>query len=525
MDLLFPSQTFADVLAISPEMIVVVTMLLVLFYDLFLTREQSHRSGWIAALGIFCATCLAILQWIQPPLLDTAFSGLIANDRYTQFARLLFYPATLVVVLMSLATKELERLRSGEYYALLLAATSAAVFMVGSTNLLMLYLSIETLSLPCYVLAGYRKGDRQAAEASLKYVLFGALASGILVYGLSLLYGMSGSLQYETLLHTHSANHTALMLTLILVAVGFAFKISAVPFHFWAPDVYQGSPTPVTAYLSVVSKAAGFAALMRLLAPYFDVTTIVPYITGSVIPAAIRFDLQSVFWILAVMTMAVGNLVALRQTDIKRLLAYSSIAHAGYMLTAFVAANQSGFQAILFYLFVYFIANLGVFLVAVLVYRQVGSYNIADYRGLLYRAPTLAVGMSILLWSLIGLPPSAGFVGKWKLFAAIVARGQVSPNPYFYYSLVLIALLMSVVSLYYYIAIIRVMCFYTPTDERPFRMRALSNAAVLLFAIPILLLQLNWQPVTRLVLRSMTVSWEQMNATSATPDQNGSNAR
>lgn len=494
--------------AIAPELVLTATALLVIFYDLFLRRENSYRSGRFAMLGTIVAIIVAVQQWPlvsigSPPGLH-AFSGTVIVDRYGLFFKLLFYLATVVVIWLSLHSRELGRIRVGEYYALLICATLAASFLVSSSNLLMLVIALETLSMPSYILAGYRKGVRQAAEASLKYILFGAVASGVLIYGLSLAYGLAGSLQFEAIAGLSQSNMPAFMLIMALLLAGFGFKMSVVPFHFWAPDVYEGAVAPITAYLAVVSKAAGFAVFLRLLAPFFQVDTLLPFgaTAGSLLAG--RFDLVSMFWVLAVLTMVLGNFVALRQTDIKRLLAYSSIAHAGYLLTAFVASNKSGFHAVLFYFFVYFIANMGIFIAIVIAHNHIRSHAIADYRGLFFRSPTLAVSMALLLWSLIGLPPSAGFVGKWKLFYSVIQEGMRSQIPYFYYVLVLVALITSVVSLYYYISIVRVMCFYRP-EERSIglRLRPVEATVLIAFAAPILAIQIEWEPISELAFKAM----------------------
>lgn len=495
--------------AMAPEVVLSLTVLLIICVDVLLSRERSYLSGWIAVAGLLAASGWGVHQWMvlgreTGSGASLGFSGMIASDRFGLFFRVLFYVSTLAVVGMSLRSRELYRMRSGEYYTLLLTATLGACLLVSSANLLMLYLAMETLSLPSYILAGYRKGSRQAAEASLKYILFGAVASGVLIYGLSLLYGLTGSLQLSALTGVSQANYSAFLLTMVLVIAGFGFKMSAVPFHFWAPDVYEGAPTPVTAYLSVVSKAAGFAVFLRVLAPYFDVTHLVSQAGAPMGILSMRFDLVSIFWILAVLTMSIGNFVALRQTDIKRLLAYSSIAHAGYMLTAFVANNQAGFHAVMFYFVVYALANLGIFAAAIAVANTTGSYRISDYRGLFFRSPLLGVTTGVLLWSLIGLPPSAGFVGKWKLFYAVVQRGQESPLPFFYYSLVLIAVLNSVVSLYYYIGIIKVMSFAQPEEtSREFRLGLFEKGFLCACAVLVLALQLNWQPLSKLTIQGM----------------------
>lgn len=508
--------TLTNMGSIVPETILSLTIMLVIVYDMFLRRERSHRSGWLALVGVGIAFIAVCRQWGHHQVGNPgtlAFGGTLANDSFGLFFKLLIYSATMVVLLMSLSSQELVRMRSGEYYALLLTATLASSFLVSATNLLMLYLAFETLSLPSYVLAGYRKGERQASEASLKYVLFGAVASGVLIYGLSLLYGLAGSLQLDALTHISRENYPAFILTLALIVAGFGFKMSAVPFHFWAPDVYEGAPTPITAYLAAVSKAAAFAAFLRLIAPYFDVTSIQPFAREAAGLLAKSFDLQSVFWIVAVLTMTIGNFVALRQKEMKRLLAYSSIAHAGYLLTAFVAANQSGFSAVLFYFFVYFIAVLGLFVAVAIIHNRIKTTRIAEYRGLFFQSPLLAVAVAILLWSLIGLPPSAGFIGKWKLFYAVIQRGEHSHQPYFYYSLVLIALVNSVVSLYYYIAIVKTMCFYEPEARQAgFRLSPIEKGVMLAFALPILLIQLNWEPITWMTTRGMNVNYRSIEA-------------
>lgn len=497
----------ANMRAIAPELALSATILLVIVYDLLLRREHSHRSGWVAMIGVGVSLLLAVRQWGEFGGSVTgvsAFSSVVVVDRFGLLFKILFLAATIVVIGMSLLSGELWRIRAGEYYSLLLTATLGSSFMVSSANLLMLFLALETLSLSSYVLAGYRKGNRQAAETALKYVLFGSVASGVLIYGLSILYGLAGSLQFDAVAEIAPANHAAFMLVMVLLLAGFGFKMSAVPFHFWAPDVYEGAPTPITAFLSVVSKAAGFAALLRLIAPFFDVTSIHPYTASTGGLLANRFDLVSLFWIVAVLTMVLGNFVALRQTDMKRLLAYSSIAHAGYLITAFVAANHAGFQAILFYFVVYFIANLGLFLAVIMIQNRLKTCQIASYRGLIFRSPTLAICMGILLWSLIGLPPSAGFVGKWKLFYAVIQAGGHSAIPYFYYALVLVALATSVVSLYYYIAVLKVMCFYQPESaSEQVRLSPVERVALLAFAIPILVIQLNWEPITAFASEAM----------------------
>lgn len=514
-------RVLPDILAALPETLITITLLAVIVYDLFLGVEKSARTGWLAAAGLTLAFVTALYQWFDP-VLETqlgipAFTNLIVTDRFALFFKLIFCAASVIVIFLALTSAELGRMRAGEFYTMLLTATLASCFLVSSTNMLMLYLAIETLSIPSYVLAGYRKGVRQSAEASLKYVLFGAVASGVMVYGLSLLYGLAGSLDYSAIARIAGVNYPAFVLTMTLIIAGFGFKMSLVPFHFWAPDVYEGAPTPITAYLAVVSKAAGAGAFLRFLAPYFTVKSVVPY-TDAIGIFAQTIDLRMIFALIAIATMTVGNLAALKQTDIKRLLAYSSIAHAGYILTAFVAGNPSGFSSVLFYLIVYIIANLGLFAAAIIIHNGIGTYRIDEYRGLFFRSPLLALCAGVMLWSLIGLPPSAGFVGKFKLFYSVILKGQVSSHPMWYYAVVLVALLNSVISLYYYIRIVRIMCFYQPeTRSERFAVSRGQGAAMLAFAVPILLIQLYWLPITRFSAGAMNMTWQQLETASAAP--------
>lgn len=497
-------ETLMGLQAIGSELLLVVTLLGVVLADLFIEKTRSPRIAIIALLGTTMALGYTILQWVLTGN-DTAtyFHATITTDSFALFFKTLILSATVITILFSAWSGELWRTRSGEFYALLLTATAAANLLVSSTNLLMLFLALETLSLPSYILAGYNKGSRPAAEASLKYLLFGAASSGILLYGLSLLYGMSGSLYFIDIVQISQSNLPAFMLAMVLVLVGFGYKMSAVPFHFWAPDVYEGAPTPFVAYLSIASKAAGFAVFMRFLAPFFGVLTIAPFDTLRFETImSNRFDLETIFWIVSILTMTLGNFVALRQTDFKRLLAYSSIAHAGYMLTGFVAANQTSFEAILFYFVVYLIMNLGVFLGVICVQNKTGSTAISAFQGVLYRSPAFAVAMAILIISLVGIPPTAGFVAKWKIFAALLEKARFSPLPAFYYSLALIAVLNAVVSAFYYLAIIRTMTFSPPTRETGgFRINVLERFGVITFAIPILLIQLYWTPISALAAR------------------------
>jgi NADH-quinone oxidoreductase subunit N len=501
--------TLGEMRLILPELILVAGALLVLVFDMFQRRERSHRCGVLALVVVALAGFDGVRLWAMlgpwaAPAQMGIFWGMLSADPFSAFFRLLFLAATACVIVMSLFSHELWRTRVGEYYAFVLVGTASASLASASCNLVMIVLAIETLSLSSYVLVGYRKGDRQAAEAALKYLLFGSVASGIMLYGFSLLYGLTGSLEMASIERIGPENYPVFLLVLILVLVGLGFKTGAVPFHFWAPDAYQGAPTPVTGFLATVSKAAGLAVLLRLVSPHFNIGALAPYGAGRVDAFASPVHLSMVFGLIAVVSMVLGNFAALRQTDIKRLMAYSSIAHAGYLLVPFTAANPSGMGAVLFYLMVYFLATLGVFAAVVMLHNKTGTFEIAQWPGLFHRSPVIVTGLGVMLWSLIGLPPTAGFVGKWKLFLAPVEAAGGSPLAPLNYSVVAVALLTSVVSLYYYIGILRVMCF-SGTADRALRFRSgpLERLCMVALAVPLILIQLQWQPLTDATLRAL----------------------
>ena len=373
---------------------------------------------------------------------------MIAIDNFAIFFKLLTLLSTIFIVLFSFSSKEVLNTKSriGEYYTLLVALALGMALMVSSTHMIMMYLSLEIASLTSYILAGYTKENKNSAEASLKYVLYGAIASGMMLYGISLIYGLTGSLDFYTInlkLAEGSVNPTMLLVSGLLIFVGFGYKISAVPFHYWTPDVYEGSPITITAILSVASKAAGFGMLMRFVRTVF-VTDGMNLPFWSAVPS---IPIENILILLSILTMTIGNLVAIWQDNLKRLLAYSSIAHAGYMLLGLVVLGNEGYSAVMVYFIVYLFMNLGAFYVVMLVGNETGSENIDDYKGLGARNTFLAISLAIFLISLTGLPPTAGFVGKLYIFAALI-------NSKFIW-LAVVGVLNSVVSLYYYVRIFR----------------------------------------------------------------------
>ena len=362
-----------------PELILIGTILVAILADLIFKENKS------VVVGFVCAGLLSAIYFTfqQRGLNISLFSGMIAIDNFGIFFKLLTLLSTIFIVLFSFSSKEVLNTKSriGEYYTLLVALALGMALMVSSTHMIMMYLSLEIASLTSYILAGYTKENKNSAEASLKYVLYGAIASGMMLYGISLIYGLTGSLDFYTInlkLAEGSVNPTMLLVSGLLIFVGFGYKISAVPFHYWTPDVYEGSPITITAILSVASKAAGFGMLMRFVRTVF-VTDGMNLPFWSAVPS---IPIENILILLSILTMTIGNLVAIWQDNLKRLLAYSSIAHAGYMLLGLVVLGNEGYSAVMVYFIVYLFMNLGAFYVVMLVGNETGSENIDDYKGL-----------------------------------------------------------------------------------------------------------------------------------------------
>ena len=370
--------------------------------------------------------------------------------------------------------------------------------LVGSANLIMIYLAIETMSISSYILAGYTKEVKRASEASLKYVIFGAVSSGIMLYGISILFGLTGSLNLfdiNQFLVTNKVANIPLLIAGLMILSGFGYKISAVPFHFWTPDVYEGAPVTIVAYLSVASKAAGFAVLLRFfktgLIDSIPGTTEMWILAGSI-------DWHSVIAVLSILTMTLGNIVAIWQTNLKRLLAYSSIAHAGYLLMAVSVLNDNGVSAVLIYFFFYMLMNLGAFFIIQLIANKLDSENIDDYIGLGYRSPVISVCLTIFLISLTGLPPTAGFIGKLYVFTSVINSG--------YLWLAVIGVINSVISLYYYAKIIRNM-YLRDVESTKARLEysPIVILIVLFLAIPTLVFGIYFTPIVEWANYSMNI--------------------
>jgi NADH-quinone oxidoreductase subunit N len=437
-----------------PELILSGTILLLVVVDL-LVRDKRVLA-MIALLGSALALIATFdLYWAQPGWL---FHRMMILDKFSLFFKVFALAATILCIWMSLGSKEIKQVHEGEYYALLLTSTLGMFFMASSSNLLMAYLSLELVSLTSYVLTGFLPHNRRSSEAALKYLIYGGVASGTMIYGMSWIFGMTGSLDYsaiQTALASNGINKAALFMAFVFIMAGFGYKIVFVPFHMWSPDVYQGAPTPFTAFLSVASNAAGIAIMIRFFFP--GVSRMVPggdwtFVSGVEWPHVLLF--------LSMITMTVGNLCALNQRNLKRLLAYSGIAHAGYMMMGLAVLNNDGLSAILFYVVVYLIMNLGAFLVVGMIANVTGDEDIETYRGLAWRGSIVpAVCLAVFLFSLTGLPPFAGFIGKFFLFSAVLKQGGA------FAALAVVAAINSVISLYYYAKIVKTMFLDFPNPE------------------------------------------------------------
>ena len=435
----------AMIRAILPEILLVVLAVVVLVYDLVVDAGHRRSLGWLTAggLAVIFFVSLALARPGAEP--QQVWGGMLRHDWLGFVFTLLFLFGAAVTSLFAMEVEQLGQ--RGEFYLLLVASTLGMTVMASSADLIMLFLAIEMTSIPLYVQAGFFKTDNKSTEAGFKYLLFGAMTSAVMMYGFSLLYGFSGTTDLYTLAEAAVSGELPLTLilgTLILVMVGFGFKVSVVPFHFWAPDVYEGAPTPVAGFLSTASKAAGFAVLMRVLLTAFSGLETIPYWIAII--AA-----------LSVFSMTLGNTLALAQKNIKRLLAYSSIAHAGYALIGIAALSQLGITAVVYYLIAYAITNLAAFGVVAAFWRVSGSDEISAYAALSRRAPGLALAMLVAFLSLAGMPPLGGFVAKVFVFAAAVKTGMVW--------LAIIGVLNSIVGLYYYLIVLKVVYLYRSEDE------------------------------------------------------------
>ncbi|MCX5801548.1 MAG: NADH-quinone oxidoreductase subunit N [Candidatus Eisenbacteria bacterium] len=429
----FSDMGFAAAL---PFTIVVGSAIVVLLADMLLPVRRKWILVYVSLLGVVVAAISIALLWGRK--ID-GFGGAISLDRFSSFFWLLFLLGTALVLLISSSYARRENIQRGEYYSLMLFATSGAMLMASAGDLVVLFLGLEIFSLCLCVLSGFFRERSISVEAAVKYFVLGAFASGFFLYGIALCYGATGSTLYTNLQFMLSSG-SRLPSPLVLAAcamllVGLLFKVGSVPFHMWIPDVYEGAPTSITGYMSVISKAAALAAFIRIFAVSVPV---------------IQLDLSRILWVAAVCTMTLGNVVAVVQTNIKRMLAYSSIAHAGYVLVALTAGTEAGYSGVLFYVLAYTFMTIGAFGVVTLLTRaEVEAVEISSFSGIAKRHPFLSVAMAVFMISLAGIPPTAGFFGKFYVFSAAVGAG--------YASLAVIGVLNSLVSVYIYMRVVFLM--------------------------------------------------------------------
>lgn len=432
------------ILAILPEILLVVLAGFILTFDAIWKPEVKRNLGWLTAGGLLLVIVVTLLVAHPQAEGRLVFGGMIRHDWLSFAFNILFMFAAAITALFAMDMKGVGQ--KGEFYLLMLISTMGMSLMASAADIIMLYLAIETTSIPMYILAGFMTHDDKSTESGFKYLLFGAAASTVMLYGFSLLYGFSGQTNiYQIALGFYDLQFPkiAVLGSLLLILVGFSFKISAFPFHFWAPDVYEGAPTPIAGFLSTASKAAGFVVVLRVLVAIF---------TPSATP-----DWINMLAIVSVLTMTVGNVLAIVQKNIKRLLAFSSIAHAGYILIGVVALSQLGLTSVVFYLVAYIITNLAAFGIVVTFSQVVGSDEISAYSGLSRRKPWLALAMMVAFLSLAGMPPLAGFVAKVFVFAAAVKVGLVW--------LAFVGVLNSIVGLYYYLTVLKYVYLFRSDDE------------------------------------------------------------
>jgi NADH-quinone oxidoreductase subunit N len=437
---------------LRPELTLLATAVAVILVDLFIKRKGFLTI--LTVIGLLVAGLFTLLMWNKGP--ESIFNNILVLDHFALFFKALLIGISIIVVLSS--TDYIGKLNSlhGEYHALILLSTLGLILITSATELITLYVSLEVSSLSLYALTGFLK-DQKSSESSLKYLLLGAVSSAVLLYGMALIFGYTGSTQLgqiaDAVQKTASTNlldNPGLITGVALLVAGLGFKIAAVPFHLWVPDVYEGAPTPITGFLSVASKAAGFAFVIRVFYTAFEM------------PDWLSLDWGTVYAILAVIGMIIGNVSAISQGNIKRLLGYSSIAQAGYLMVGLAALGMApaseviGRSSILFFLFSYTLANLGAFAAIIAITNKIGSDEIKDFAGMGKRSPLLALALTVCLISLIGMPPASGFIAKFYIFNSAVQNGLLW--------LVIIAVLNSVISAFYYLRVVKVMWFNEPTS-------------------------------------------------------------
>jgi NADH-quinone oxidoreductase subunit N len=451
-----------DLQIVLPEMIVALTGIIVMLYDSFVPK-QRNVTGAISLIGLAVSAFFLISMWNDVPV--TAWNGMVANDGLRLSFSLVFLLVAAVTILISTVWTERENVPVGEYHALLLFATFGSMFMASGNDLVIMFLGLETLSIATYVMAGLRRADLKSNEAAMKYFILGSFASAFLLYGMALIYGATGSTNVtEIALKVANPNFPALLLIGgAMMMIGFGFKVATVPFHVWTPDVYEGAPTPVTGFMAAGPKAAAFASFIRVFVLGF------PLISGVQASAYLHESWITALAIMAILTMTVGNIAAILQDNVKRMLAYSSIAHAGYALVGFIGAGMArsdqardaAIAAVAFYMLTYAVTNLGAFAIVTLLGQKNDRRTaFEDYNGIGFRSPVLAFALSLFMLSLFGLPLTAGFMGKVLVFRPALEAGSLLLTV-----MVIVAVVNSAISAYYYLRLIVVMFFRERTTD------------------------------------------------------------
>jgi len=478
-----------DHLALLPAIMLALFGCAILLLDTWILPDPKQRK-YLVLIFVIPGLALTGFALVKQQLYlagnseFTGFGGSLTIDGFSLFFNWIFLLAALTVSIVSYKYLDIEGEHHGEYYALILLAQCGMYFLATGTDLVTLFIGLELMALCFYIMVGFLRGERRSNEAAMKYLILGAFSSGFLAYGFSLMYGISGSTKLRDITAAIAARDPwdpVVFLMMVTTSVGLLFKISAVPFHMWAPDAYEGAPTTVTAYLSVASKAASFAFLLRIfLGPM----------------ASVRPAWEPLFIVVAIATMTVGNLAAITQTNIKRLLAYSSISHAGYMLLGLIAGNATGIKGISVYVLVYTFMNLGAFLVVVALRRQgIIGEDVDDLAGLIHKSPGYAILMLVFLLSLAGIPPTAGFLGKYYIFLALIETKH--------YMLAVVATLYVAVAIYYYFRLVRSMFVGELTEKAPVSSSVGLRFALAVSGIMTLVIGLYPEPFLQLAQRSL----------------------
>ena len=478
-----------------PEIILVIVIIASLITDLFLKKTKTDIVGWVLLIGLIIVGLSIINLYDFAP--TTLFSDMIVLDPFSSFIKIIILIATLLVIIASWNSNELNNYGKGEYFTVLGIMVFGLFLMATSVDMLMLYVSIEIVSIMSFILAGYLKLETRSNEAGLKYVIYGAFSSGVMLFGISIIFGLAGSTNYfqiqNSIIALDDTANASLIFALLMIFTGFGYKISAVPFHFWTPDVYEGSPTTITAYLSIAPKAAGFAMIIRFFHQVFSDG----YGLNLDMVGATDMPWPEIIGLLAVVTMTLGNLVAIQQKSIKRMLAYSSIAHAGYMMLALPVLSFDAIEAVMIYLVVYLFMNLGAFFIVIMVKNNTGGETFDDFQGLGWKMPFVGGAMTLFMLSLTGLPPTAGFVGKLYIFKSLIGAGEE------FYWLVFFGGVNSVISLYYYFNVVKVMYLSGERSENILYPSKPIFGLLIITAMPSLLLGLYWNPLVSWIKDSL----------------------